>query len=458
MRVSKSMPTIYCLPALSIRLITLVLTLIVGVTSTSAAATEATGQAMPAAAQAQASPENQLSSDESGDIAERYSSADIKFAPCPENPQLECGTLNLPVDYRKPHGETFGMAVIRAKATDPAKRIGVIIGNPGGPGISGVDFLLGGIRAPFFVRVRERFDIVSFDPRGVARSRRVRCEFERADFPVDPSDEALAAFFDDLSRRFAQACLEQNGPFVTMLSTNNVARDMDVLRRALGERQITYASGSYGSELGAVYASLFPHRVRAMMLDGGVTPEFRDYFVEFWSEFAASFEMGFQRLDQICRRDPACRLREGGVMPAFDEVAARLKAEPVTSPDGVVLTDSKVVDVVAALLRSERTWPLIVNALADARAGDFTFFFQLLPATAVSNDALFPILCNDYGTPAGGRIPTRGRSRRRAEPALFRPLFRGIGDGPLYRVAEGRRARHPQRKEPGLGADPSRRQ
>lgn len=390
---SNSMQTRDRLPALSLRALLLVLTLIVGVTSTAAA---------------QPSLNNAVSPNEPGDISERFEVPNgIQFAPCAENPSLECGTLTVPVDYRKPHGEAFGMAVIRAKAADPKKRIGVLMTNPGGPGFSGVDLVLGGIRAPLFVRLRERFDVVSFDPRGVSRSRPVRCEVDGADFPTDPSDEALAAFFDDFSRRFAQACLEENGPFVTMLSTNNVARDMDALRRALGEQQITYASGSYGSELGAVYASLFPQRVRAMMLDGGVAPEFRDYFVEMWSEFSTAFELSFQRLGQLCSRDSACRLRDTGVVAAFDEVAARLKAEPVTSPNGIVLNDGKVVDVVATLLGSERTWPLIVNALADARAGNFTLFFQLLPFTATGGNALFPILCNDFGTrrPAAEYLP-----------------------------------------------------
>lgn len=395
-------------PALSIRLITLVITLvltvIVGATGASADAAAAAGQTVPAAAQAQDSPENQLSSSESGDIAESFSPAGIVFAPCPENPQLECGTLNLPVDYRNPRGETFGMAVIRAKATDPAKRIGVLFSNPGGPGSSGVDFILGGVRAPAFIRVRERFDMVSFDVRGSHRSRRVRCEVEPAGDPSDLDDAALATFFDDFGRRVAKACLEQNGSFITSMSTNNIARDMDVLRRALNERQITYVGLSFGTELGAVYASLFPQRVRAALLDSGIAPEFRDHRVEFRSEQAASFESVLHRLDQLCRKDAACRLREGGVLSAFDEVVARLKAEPVTSPSGAVVDDDVVGSIVTSLLSTESLWPLIVDALANARGGDYTLFFQLstfrgVPVLGASTFGAFAaIQCNDFGT------------------------------------------------------------
>lgn len=392
------------LPALSIRAIMLVLTLIVGVESISAFASEATEQTEPTAA-AQGSPSEQMSPDQSGDISERYAAADIKFAPCPENPSLECGTLTLPVDYRKPRGEMFEMAVIRAKATDPNKRIGALFGNPGGPGGSGVDFVLGGVRAPAFIRLRERFDIIGFDVRGSHRSRRVRCEVEPAGDPTNLDDAALVAFFDDFGRRVAKACLEQNGPFILSMSTNNIARDMDALRRALGERQITYVGYSFGTELGAVYASLFPQRIRAALLDSGIAPEFRDHRVEFRSEQAASFESVFHRLDQLCRKDATCRLRDTGVITAFDEVIARLKAELVTSPSGFVLDSGHVANLIAPFLSVESLWPLIVDALADARGGNYTSFFQFLPSasgvpflSATTFGAFAAIQCNDFGT------------------------------------------------------------
>lgn len=104
-------------------------------------------------------------------IAERYQPGKINWQPCAENKELECGTLTLPVDYMEPEGETFGMAVVRAKTTDPSKRLGVLFTNPGGPGISGVDQVVFGISSPLFVVTRQRFDVIGFDPRGVGRSR-----------------------------------------------------------------------------------------------------------------------------------------------------------------------------------------------------------------------------------------------------------------------------------------------
>lgn len=343
----------------------------------------------------------QAAPDELGtpDIAERYQPGPISWQPCPENAEVECGTLRLPVDYTQRHGETFDMGVVRAKATDPRKRIGALFTNPGGPGISGVDQVIFGIRAPLFVQVRSRFDIIGFDPRGVGRSRPIQCEPEPLELPDDRSDAALAAAFDGFSRRYAEACLQQDGPFVAKVSTNNVARDMDMLRRALGERTITYASGSYGTQLGAVYASLFPKRVRAMALDGGTGPVFRDGYVEMTTAQMAGFEMELQRIDTLCRRAAACRLRERGVVVAFDQLVAQLDAEPYTSPDGVVLTGSSVSSTVYSLIYREQFAPLIVDMLANGLDRDYTLMTEVLPTVdAGLSLAIYAIRCNDYGT------------------------------------------------------------
>jgi pimeloyl-ACP methyl ester carboxylesterase len=358
---------------------------------------EVTTQPAEAGADGATSPEMLASSP----ALESYTRA-IAFAPCADNTTLGCGTLTVPVDYRKPFGDTVEIAIIRARATNPTKRIGVIIGNPGGPGVSGVDFVLGIARLPITARLREHFDIVSFDPRGVGRSREVRCTLEGSPIPDDADDPTLIRLFDELSERYARACLDQNGSFAGHVGTMNTARDLEILRRALGERQITYAAGSYGTALGAAYASMFPSSVRAMMLDGAIPPDFRDYLVEDWAEMSAAFETSFQRLDQLCSRDPACALASVGVVAAFDEVAARLAAAPVSSPTGALLTKGALQDVIAALIDFETLWPTIVDALAAARAGDYSPLFALLPVLeGQSPNAFFAIRCSDYGTRKG---------------------------------------------------------
>jgi pimeloyl-ACP methyl ester carboxylesterase len=218
-------------------------------------------------------------------------------------------------------------------------------------------------------------------------------------FPDDDDDATLVRFFDELSERYARACLDQNGSFVAHVGTMNTARDMEMLRRALGERQITYAAGSYGSVLGAAYASMFPSSVRAMMLDGAIPPDFRDYLMGDWAEMSGAFETSFQRLDQLCQRDAGCALASIGVVAAFDEIAARLADAPVPSPTGDLLTKAVFQDVFAALIDFETLWPVIVDSLAAARTGDYSTLFALFPILeGQSNPAFFSIRCNDYGT------------------------------------------------------------
>jgi pimeloyl-ACP methyl ester carboxylesterase len=335
------------------------------------------------------------------DEAERSAPRRLQFASCPENAAVECGMLTLPVDYNNPHSETFEMAIIRAKVSDPANRIGIVVLNPGGPASSGVDFVLDGIGVPAFDGLRSRFDVISFDVRGSQRSRAVKCDAPQAGDPTGLDDEQLAALIDDFSRKFAQACIEQNGPFILSMSTNNIARDMDMLRRALREPQLTYYGMSYGTVLGSVYASLFSKRVRGMILDAGAPPNFRDSLVEFASEQAISFEQTLHRLDQLCRKAPTCRLRETGVATAMDAVLAKLTQVPVAGPNGEVLDVKKLRGIVTTLLSIETSWPLIVQALADAQSGDYTRLFQLIPAigtVSLSNTAFFAIKCNDSGT------------------------------------------------------------
>ena len=329
----------------------------------------------------------------------------IEFTPCPEDPTFECGKLTLPIDYGKHRGATFDMSVIRARAAEPEQRIGVLMVNPGGPGGSGVSFLLSQARTPFALALRQRFDLISFDVRGSHRSDALHCPMQRIDAPEGLDDEALAAFFDDFGRQVASACAQDRRALATSMSTNNMARDMDALRRALGERQITFVGVSYGTLLGATYASLFPQRVRAMLLDAAMLPEFRDYFLEYAMEQGASIDLTMQRVDQLCRKDSACVLSDSGVIPAFDEVVAQLRDAPVTS-NGTVLTEDTATFVVHKLLHDEFAWPVLVQALSKARSGDYQLFFESLQSPLalvpvfprLSTEAVDAIQCNDFGS------------------------------------------------------------
>lgn len=207
----------------------------------------------------------------------------IAWASCgPEAPQFECAEVEVPLDYDKPLGTTTTIAVTRLPATDQSTKIGTVFTNPGGPGGSGVDFVQSVALAVVPAEVRARFDILGFDPRGVARSDPATCYASAAEeaaaaagtvlFPLTRAEERR---FDREQAALARSCAATSPSRFRHMSSANVARDMDLLRRAVGDRQLTYAGYSYGTFLGATYAKLFPHRIRAMVLDGTIDP--REY-------------------------------------------------------------------------------------------------------------------------------------------------------------------------------------
>ncbi|MEV7726387.1 alpha/beta hydrolase [Streptomyces sp. NPDC087917] len=185
----------------------------------------------------------------------------------------ECATVKVPLDYRAPRGRTLDLAISRIKSPNPAKRHGVMLVNPGGPGGSGLDLPL--MLDPLMPReVRERYDLIGFDPRGVGASSPITCALSDAEQNIDrpyraesfPSDVAWA-------RTVADKCRERAGSVLPYITTRNTARDMDVIRAVLGERKISYVGYSYGTYLGAVYTQMFPSRTDRFVLDSGVDPE-----------------------------------------------------------------------------------------------------------------------------------------------------------------------------------------
>jgi len=179
---------------------------------------------------------------------------------------------------------------------------------------------------------------------------------------------------------------------------------------------------SNSGPVAAVYATLFPRRVRAMLIDSTVAPEFRDYAIERWSEESAGYAIALRRVDQLCRREAHCPLRDTGVVAAFDTVFARLLTAPVPLPDGTPFTARDLSDAFFTLLSVEQLWPLIPGALAQARAGDFAGLVPFRSPPGTAGDGLIARSCNDYGT------------RRTA--ADYLPMVEAVGD--LYPRIFGR--------------------
>ncbi|MBB3083889.1 alpha/beta hydrolase [Geodermatophilus sabuli] len=341
----------------------------------------------------------------------------LVWAPCGTTPEgtaagVECARAPLPLDHDDPGGEQVGVFVARVPATDQANRIGSLFVNFGGPGGPAAEYFQA-LGAGLFGLLNQRFDIVGFDPRGVGQSTpAVDCDappepFPTAESPWELDVDALVA----VSQRYVDACRENNGAVLEHVSTANVARDMDLLRAALGEEQLSYLGFSYGTFLGATYASLFPDRYRALVLDGAVDPElYATDPVPFRSVQLAGFEDALDRFLDACAADQAACSGFGGSDPqaAFDALLATAVASPLPAPgfpeDPTPVTADEIRAVTFGLLYAKQVWGLLAMALAAAEDGDGSLVRALsallFPPDDPTSDAFSAIQAVDMRWPA----------------------------------------------------------
>ncbi|MDA8293328.1 MAG: alpha/beta hydrolase [Actinomycetota bacterium] len=257
--------------------------------------------------------------------------APVAWHACAGSPGERCGTVPVPVDYAHPRGPEIDLAVAEHPATDPAKRVGALVFNPGGPGESGVQ-LLPVVVALLPPEVVARFDVIGFDERGTGQSDAMTCGPSPAQaasatsLPKAPGDPLPAAA---VYRTLEQTCAAGHPGVLASIDTTNAAHDLDRIRQALGERRLTFLGLSYGTLLGAAYAALFPHHVRAMVLDGAVVPG-QSLASEARAE-APALEASLRHFFATCAAEPAC---PAGPDPAatYAAVHAALAAHPLPPP------------------------------------------------------------------------------------------------------------------------------
>ncbi|MGD1054066.1 MAG: alpha/beta hydrolase [Candidatus Dormibacteria bacterium] len=293
-------------------------------------------------------------------------------AACSETPPpgAHCDTLWVPLDYSKPSLGTIPTAVVVVPATDPAERIGSLLVNPGGPGESGVEFV--DEAYPLFATLNQRFDIVGFDPRGSTGPDAVTCDGTDGldhDVNLDPMIAGSPTAEADLvatTLAFDDSCRLHSGWLLPYLGTAYAARDMDALRAALGDPELTYLGFSYGTALGATYASLFPTHIRAMVLDGDVDPALS--FLEQSVQQGASFEASYGEFVSQCQAEIGCPL---GSDPGttIGGLLARLAERPVETPDGRTVGRGTVIGALVAAMYDPGSWGGFYAALAEAAKG-----------------------------------------------------------------------------------------
>jgi pimeloyl-ACP methyl ester carboxylesterase len=293
---------------------------------------------------------------------------------------FECAVLNVPVDHSAADGELVGISVIRARATDPDGRIGSLVINFGGPGDPGTQTLRRALQT-IPAAVRARFDIVSFDPRGTGASRPIDC-VDDATFDAlwsedaTPDSEAdLVSFYEGTASAvdFTAACIQSQGTWLAQVGTRNVARDVERLRRALGDRRLTFLGYSYGTVIGAVYAELYPRKVRALVLDGAVDLS-NDAAAEQEGN-VTGFETALEEFLADCAANTDCDFRSGGdPRAALLELRDRFE-QGLTLPadDGRRVGISELYTALLAALYSRDDWPVLAYTLATAEQGDGTY-------------------------------------------------------------------------------------
>ncbi|MFE9575564.1 alpha/beta hydrolase [Nocardia sp. NPDC006044] len=333
----------------------------------------------------------------------------IGWGACPPgySTAVQCATVDVPLDWNNPGGSKIQLGVNRLPAIDPVRKIGDLVFNPGGPGIAGTEYVAAEAAQPgvFPAGLRQRFDLIGYDPRGVGTSRpSVRCDstlpHHTNQFPSSQTE------FDDLvaaNRAFGTSCRQGTGDLLDHVDTVQVARDLEALRRRLGGAPLNYLGLSYGTEIGAEYARLFPDQSRTLALDGALVHSQPAGTMSYYESIA--FEDSWNRFARWCRTAADCVLREQDPSSILDDLVARAKQQPIPAPhcrpadacrpaaDAVDL----LTNIQAQLMFPDplpgagfEGWPGLATLLDRARNGDASGL-----STTVHNDADLAVGCTD---------------------------------------------------------------
>ncbi|HEX6247541.1 MAG TPA: alpha/beta hydrolase [Nocardioidaceae bacterium] len=343
----------------------------------------------------------------SGDATlERYYTQDVTWERC--RGRLECTEITVPLDYAEPDGETVTLSLIKVPAGSPKQRVGSLVVNPGGPGGSGIEYAANA-SSYFGSELRQAFDIVGFDPRGVGKSTPVDClpddeldAFVASD--PDPDDAQERAAADRMIAEFGAGCVENSGDLAAHVSTVEAARDVDVIRAVLGDQKLSWFGASYGTLLGATYAELFPDRVGRMVLDAAIDPTLSTEETSLAQ--ARGFETALRAYVGACVDRGDCFLGDsvdagtGRIREFLDEV----ERSPISGDGDRRLEIGNAVLGIWAPLYNDEYWPLLDQGLQQGFQGDGRMLLSLSDAYTsrgpngyVDNsiEALYAVNCLD---------------------------------------------------------------
>ncbi len=369
----------------------------------------------------------------------------VDWKPCPDKPEVDCSTVTVPIDWSKPNGPTIQVALARRKATDPGARIGSMLFGPGGPGNSGVAAVKEDRMN--WPELQRRYDIVGLDPRGVGGSSPVRCDKDvlTAPYPELPRDDKEFAQLAEHIRKVAESCRALTGPLVDFVDSASVARDMDVIRAALGEKKLNYFGRSYGTLAGQQYAELFGPNVGRMLLDSNMDHSLPDAW-QFMRSHALAVEESFGQFVAWCGRNTGCALHGQDVKKVDADLLARAERGELTEPGSNPprkLTPQQFLGYVNRM-GLEPTWKQFAETLVSLRDGkpapappSATRFGEPMEAPAAA------IMCQDWDLPVRNAAELNGY--RRALEASVAPNVKTAGQGAGC-VGWPGKARNPQHK------------
>lgn len=370
-------------------------------------------------------------------LMEFYSQT-IVWEPCEET--FTCATIEVPMNYANPDGETLEIEAIRlaASGSDP---MGSLLINPGGPGASGYDAVLNNAAGISTERLRGSYDLIGFDPRGVKRSSPVECLSD------DERDKFRAEMFDletkqGLSKartavaNYASQCADNTGQKLEHVDTESSARDMDIIRAVAGEDKLNYLGFSYGTSLGATYAEIFPANVGRMVLDGGIDQTLTS------SEIVLGQAKGFERTlhayAKSCLEQPSCPL-SGTPDEAVEQIRSLIESveqSPMTAENGRTVTSGLFVSGLILPLYNDRNWPSLTAALEAAFKGNPSPMLHLADISATRQEdgsyssnasaAFTSVNCLDYPMNLGlEEMRANAEQLDEASPTLGRFLAYG---------------------------------
>lgn len=342
-----------------------------------------------------------------------YYSQELLWAGC--GPDLQCTTVEAPLDWSDPQRDSIELALIRQLATGRSP-IGSLLVNPGGPGGSGYDFINESIDYATSERLQENFDIVGFDPRGVGHSTAISCYDDPEDFdaylfdllPGEYGSDEWIAEYAAANAQFGADCAEHTGELLGFVDTVSAARDLDLLRAVLGDKKLNYLGYSYGTLLGATFADLYPEKTGRLVLDGALDPSTTNFDVS--ATQAEGFESALRAFLDDCFDYADCPF-DGSVDEAMTEIRElldQLNVSPLRNEDGRELGSSTMTIAIITPLYSQESWQYLRDLFDEVMRGRADYAFQIADfyfdrdadGTYSTNatEAFLAINCLDYPT------------------------------------------------------------